>query len=164
MHFLPRVLVATSNHGKLRDFAGAAREQQVTIGAIADFEKIPAAVESGETFEQNARIKAEHYSKFAAGEWILADDSGLVVDALGGAPGVHSARYGALLQAPLRHPTSGLEIPIENCDDALNNRVLISELIKLPEHCRQGHFECVIAIAKTALWSRCFAGPLMECC
>src|SRR3954462_13763666 len=88
-----RVLIATSNAGKLRDFADAAQRFGIDIATLPDFSTLPTVVEDGATFEANARKKAEHYSRFAAGEVVLADDSGLEVDSLGGAPGVISARY-----------------------------------------------------------------------
>jgi XTP/dITP diphosphohydrolase len=90
-----RVLIATSNQGKLRDFAAAAAVHGFTVDGLADFARLPEALEDGATFEENARKKAEHYSRFATGELVLADDSGLSVDALDGAPGVYSARYAA---------------------------------------------------------------------
>src|ERR1017187_8226621 len=89
------VLVATSNPGKLRDFAGAAEADGIAIAGIPGFSSLPPVVEDGPTFEANARKKAEEYSLAAPGDLVLADDSGLEIDALGGAPGVHSARYGA---------------------------------------------------------------------
>src|ERR1035441_1060545 len=88
------VLVATSNPGKLRDFAGAAEAHGIAIASIPGFASLPAVVEDGATFEANARKKAEEYSR-TMGEMVLADDSGLEIDALGGAPGAHSARYAA---------------------------------------------------------------------
>ena len=90
---LPTVLLATSNAGKLRDFAGAAAPYGITIANIPNFSSLPQVVEDGATFEENARKKAEAYSLAVPGELVLADDSGLEIDALGGAPGVHSARY-----------------------------------------------------------------------
>ena len=95
-----RILIATSNPGKVRDFAGAAAPHGIEIGSIPGFASLPAVVEDGLTFEENARKKAEEYSRHAAGEIVVADDSGLEVDALGGAPGVHSARYAADHLAP----------------------------------------------------------------
>src|SRR5437764_14416452 len=89
------ILIATSNPGKLRDFAGVARSHGVEVRSIPSFSSIPTAVEDGLTFEENARKKAEYYSRFVPDELILADDSGLSIDALKGAPGVHSARYAA---------------------------------------------------------------------
>jgi XTP/dITP diphosphohydrolase len=92
-----RILIATSNAGKLRDFAGAAASLDIEIASIPNFTSLPVVVEDGLTFEENARKKAESYSRAVPGEIVLADDSGLEVDALKGSPGVHSARYGASL-------------------------------------------------------------------
>src|SRR5512136_2659722 len=90
-----RVLIATSNPGKLRDFAAAAAAHGIEIAPVPGLAELPEAAEDGATFEANARKKAEHYSRHIPSEIVLADDSGLAVDALGGAPGVHSARYAA---------------------------------------------------------------------
>jgi len=128
-----RVLIATSNPGKLRDFAGAAMAHGITIVSLPDFDSLPGVREDGATFEANARKKAEHYSRFAPGEIVLADDSGLEVDALGGAPGVHSARYAA---------TS----PDGNADDRANNARLLRELAHASD--RHARFVCVIAVAR----------------
>src|ERR1035437_5807808 len=88
-------LVATSNAGKLRDLAGAAVPYGITIASIPNFSSLPQVIEDGTTFEENACKKAEAYSLAVPGALVLADDSGLEIDALGGAPGVHSARYAA---------------------------------------------------------------------
>jgi len=93
--FMTRVLIATSNAGKVRDFAGAAAQYGIVVEVIPNFASMPAVVEDGATFEANARKKAETYSLSVPGEVVIADDSGLEVDALGGLPGVHSARYAA---------------------------------------------------------------------
>src|SRR6202042_1487949 len=90
-----KILIATSNPGKLRDFAGIAAPLQMEILPLPNFASLPAVIEDGSTFEENARKKAEKYSAYAPGELVLADDSGLEVYALHGAPGVHSARYAA---------------------------------------------------------------------
>src|SRR5689334_8816533 len=92
---MKRILIATSNPGKLRDFAGAAAVHGIEIAGLPNFSSLPLVVEDGLTFEDNARKKAEEYSAFVSGEIVLADDSGLEIDALNGAPGVHSARYAA---------------------------------------------------------------------
>ncbi len=131
-----RVLIATSNQGKLRDFAGAAAGHGVLVEGLPDFISLPEAVEDGATFEENARKKAEHYSRFAPGEMVLADDSGLAVDVLGNAPGVHSARYAAPDGA------SG------NSSDAANNSKLLSELEPFAEAERRARFVCVISAAR----------------
>ena len=70
---MSRLLIATSNSGKLRDFAGAAARFGVEVAALPGFDSLPLAIEDGGTFEANARKKAEHYSRFAKGELVLAD-------------------------------------------------------------------------------------------
>lgn len=82
-----RILVATSNAGKIRDFIGAARVHGVELDLLPEYKKIDPPVEDGDTFEANARLKAEYYSRQVPGQLVLADDSGLEVDALGGRPG-----------------------------------------------------------------------------
>jgi XTP/dITP diphosphohydrolase len=112
---MPKILIATSNPGKLRDFAGAALRYSVEVGSIPDFSSLPLVIEDGLTFEANARKKAEEYSQYAPGELVVADDSGLEIDALKGAPGVHSARYASLNPEQAEANTD---------DDANNERVL----------------------------------------
>ena len=87
-----KLLLASSNPGKLREYLELARGTSAEIELLPDFSSFPAFDESAPTFAENAAGKALHYSRFAD-ETVLADDSGLVVPALGGAPGVHSARY-----------------------------------------------------------------------
>ena len=132
------ILIATSNAGKLRDFAGAAKEHGVEVAGLPSFSSLPLAVEDGDTFEANARKKAEFYSRYAPGQIVLADDSGLEVDALGGAPGVHSARYAA--EEP--HKAEN------NTDDDANNQRVLRELRDVPPEKRTGRFVCVIAVAQ----------------
>ena len=133
-----RILIATSNPGKLRDFAGAAASYGIEIAPVPGFISLPTVIEDGSTFEANARKKAEHYSRYIPGELVLADDSGLEVDALGGAPGVHSARYAA--DDPRKAES--------NTDDEANNASLIRELKSVPPDQRTGRFVCVIAAAR----------------
>lgn len=142
------ILIATSNPGKLRDFAGAAAPHGIEIKSLSNFASLPAVIEDGLTFEANARKKAEAYSLYAAGEIVLADDSGLEVDALGGAPGVHSARYAA--DAP--------HLVENNTDDHANNARLVRELRKVPEDKRTGRFICVIAAARDGKTLEVFRG------
>ena len=142
------VLIATSNPGKLRDFAGAARNHGITVSGIPNFASLPAVVEDGATFEENARKKAEGYSLAVPGEIILADDSGLEVDALNGAPGVHSARYAA--DEPHKDDA--------NTDDAANNARVLRELAGVPEAERMGRFVCVIAAARNGRTLATFRG------
>lgn len=137
---MKRVLVATSNPGKIRDLVGAAAAHNVQIEMLPGFSSLPSVVEDGVTFEANARKKAEFYSKHAQGEIVIADDSGLEVDALGGAPGVRSARYAADEHSP--DDDSG------NSDDEANNARLLRELHEVPDENRTGRFVCVIAAAR----------------
>ncbi len=135
-----RVLVATSNPGKVRDLVGAASAHNIEIATLPGFAAIPTVTEDGATFAANARKKAEHYSKYADGELVIADDSGLEVDALHGAPGVRSARYAAdEVHAPEDAP---------NSDDEANNARLLCELHDIPDQFRTARFVCVIAVAR----------------
>src|SRR6267378_4999339 len=143
-----KVLIATSNPGKLRDFAGAAAAHGVEIASIPNFASLPAVVEDGQTFEANARKKAEQYSRAVPGEIVLADDSGLEVDSLEGAPGVHSARYAA------DEPHNA---DYNACDDANNARVL-RELAGVPGEKRTGRFVCLIAAARDGKTLASFRG------
>lgn len=133
-----RILIATSNPGKLRDFAGAAAHHGIEIGGIPNFASLPPVVEDGLTFDANARKKAEEYSRHAPGEIVVADDSGLEVNVLNGAPGVHSARYAA--DQP--------HLANENTNDDANNSRLLRELRKVPPDKRTGRFVCVLAAAR----------------
>ena len=142
------VLIATSNPGKLRDFAGAALAHGVEVAPIPGFASLPPVVEDGLTFEANARKKAQAYSRYVAGEIVLADDSGLEVDALDGAPGVHSARYAA--EAP--------HLAGVNSDDDANNARLLRELKKVPGEKRTARFVCVIAAARDGRTLEVFRG------
>jgi XTP/dITP diphosphohydrolase len=145
---MKRVLVATSNPGKLRDFAGAARFHGVEIVGLPDFSSLQPVAEDGQTFEANARKKAEQYSRYVPGELVIADDSGLEVDALQGAPGVHSARYAAEDPA-----SSGV-----NTDDDANNARVLRELEGVPPERRTGRFVCVLAAAREGKTLATFRG------
>jgi len=146
---MPRtVLIATSNAGKLRDFSGAASAHGITIAGIPGFASLPTVVEDGATFEANARKKAEEYSRAVPGELVLADDSGIEIDALGGAPGVHSARYAA--DEP--HAAGN------NTDDEANNAKVLRKLRNVPTRKRTGRFLCVIAAARDGQTLETFRG------
>jgi len=143
-----KILIATSNPGKLRDFAGAASAHNVEVAPIPNFASLQQVVEDGETFEANARKKAEQYSRAVPGEIVLADDSGLEVDALAGAPGVHSARYAA--DEPHKADY--------NTDDDANNARVLRELRGVPHERRTARFVCVIAAARNGQTLATFRG------
>ncbi len=148
-----RILIATSNAGKLRDFAGAAARHGVLVAGIPEFSSLPLVVEDGLTFEANARKKAEGYSRYVPGEIVVADDSGLEIDALNGAPGVHSARYAA----PDLHNKEPHEAE-ENTDDDANNARVLRELNGIPAERRTGRFVCVLAAARDGATLATFRG------
>jgi XTP/dITP diphosphohydrolase len=150
---LQRILIATSNSGKLRDFAGAAVQQGVEIAGIPGFSSLLAVVEDGLTFEANARKKAEEYSRFVPGRIVVADDSGLEIDALNGAPGVHSARYAAPdLQNKEPHQADA------NTDDNANNARVLRKLQGVPPDQRTARFVCVLAAARDGKTLATFRG------
>lgn len=132
---MKHVLIASSNPGKLRDFAAVAARHGVEVALLPNFKSLPECIEDGATFEENARKKAEHYSLHAPGQVVLADDSGIEIDALGGAPGVRSARYAATTE----HGKS---------NDAANNALVLRQMRNVPDEKRTGRFICVIAIAR----------------
>jgi XTP/dITP diphosphohydrolase len=148
VRLMRRILIATSNPGKLRDFAGAALRHGVKVTGIPDFSSLPAVVEDGVTFEANARKKAETYSRHVSGEVVVADDSGLEIDVLNGAPGVHSARYAA--DKP--------ELADANTDDEANNTRVLRELKQIAPAQRTGRFVCVLAVARDGKTLATFRG------
>ena len=148
-----RILIATSNPGKLRDFAGAGVAHGIEIAEIPHFSSLPLVVEDGLTFDANARKKAEEYSRYVPGEIVVADDSGLVVDALNGAPGVHSARYAA----PDLHDKEPHEADT-NTDDEANNARVLRELKNVLLERRMGRFVCVLAAARDGKTLATFRG------
>jgi XTP/dITP diphosphohydrolase len=129
--------VASSNPGKLRDFRVAAAKHDLDVLPLPGLEAIAAPPEDAPTFEENALEKAIYYSQFLPGEMVLADDSGLAVDALGGAPGVRSARYAA--DVGFRGATA---------TDANNNLFLLQQLGGVTESDRGAHYHCALAVAQ----------------
>ena len=124
-----RFFLATSNPGKRDEYRDIAEGNPVQLDLLPNFNGYPPFDESAPTFAENAAGKALHYSRLTD-EIILADDSGLVVPALGGEPGVHSARYAGL-----------------GASDAERYRKLLRELHGKKGDERSAHFVCVIAIA-----------------
>jgi XTP/dITP diphosphohydrolase len=139
-----RLYAATTNPGKLRDFARAA-EGHLLGGRPIQIEPLPgladlrAPPEDEPTFAANASAKAVYYSRLAPGLLVIADDSGLEVDSLGGQPGVRSARYADDLGYDLH---SGAKI------DDRNNALLISQMVRLPFEPRTARYRCVLALAR----------------
>lgn len=137
----PDLWLASSSSGKVREFAAAARSHGLEVATLPGFEGLEPCIEDGLTFEANARKKAEYYSRHRDG-LVFADDSGISVDALGGRPGVFSARY------------SGA-----GATDHANNARLIAELSRAlrphgigpgetPNPRAAAHYVCVIALAR----------------
>ncbi|MDG2291106.1 MAG: RdgB/HAM1 family non-canonical purine NTP pyrophosphatase [Phycisphaerales bacterium] len=129
-----RILLATSNPHKLEEVGAILVPLGFQVLGLADLGmNIPEPVEDAETFSGNAQIKAVEYAR-AAGERCLADDSGLVVDALDGAPGVHSARYAG----------SGAD---RAGRDQANNAKLLQEIASVPPEQRTARFVCAMCLA-----------------
>lgn len=136
-----RLLLATRNANKtreVREILGDAWEVE-DLTARPD---VPDVEETGETFEENARLKAVAGAAHYDG-WVLADDSGLEVDALGGAPGVRSARFAG-----------------DNADMAENRALLLEKLREVRGKERSGRFHCVLALAKGGEVVRVFHGTI----
>jgi len=122
------LLVATTNLGKFKEVSAFLKHLPLQIVSLTDLLDSPRVIEDGLTFEENALKKARALAEFS-GLLTLADDSGLEVDALNGAPGIYSARY------------AGAE-----CDDNKNNQKLLSELQCLTEDNRTARFVCALAL------------------
>ena len=124
-----RLLVATNNPGKVREYRDLLAGLNVELYGLADLSTTTEVDETGQTFEENARIKAAAYSRMS-GLLTLADDSGLEVEALGQAPGVYSARYAG-----------------KGATDADRYRKLLAALDGTPWEKRAARFRCVVALA-----------------
>lgn len=133
------VYCATSNPGKLREFRMAASDT-CEIEVLPGLKELPAPEETGHTFEENAIQKALYYGAHTA-EYLFAEDSGLEVDALGGEPGVYSARYAGT-----------------DATDEENNRLVLERLGGNPN--RTGRFVCTIALVKAGQLVRTFRGTV----
>ena len=128
---MKKIVVATKNPGKIREMTMAFRELPVELVALASFGSLPDAVEDGATFAANAEIKARFYMQ-ATGVACLADDSGLEVEVLGGAPGVYSARFAGY-----------------HADDAANNAKLLDELTRVGRAQSAAAYRCALAFVDT---------------
>lgn len=121
------VLVATRNEGKLRELRTLLSGEPLRLESLAAHVKVGEVDETGETFEENAKLKAAHAAR-KTGLWTIGEDSGIEVDALGGAPGIRSARYAGV-----------------HGDDAANNRKLIEALKGVDD--RTARYVCALALA-----------------
>jgi XTP/dITP diphosphohydrolase len=127
-----RLVIATGNPGKAREFREMLGADRFEWSDLSAHREVSAVEETGHTFRANACLKAIHYAT-ALNAWAMADDSGLVVDALGGSPGVHSARW-----AQLNGAGSG---------DADNNALLLRQIESVPDERRTARFMCVLALS-----------------
>jgi XTP/dITP diphosphohydrolase len=145
-----KLFIASSNPGKLREYRAlaSAANAPVEISLLPDFDLVPSYEEAASTFAENAAGKALYYSRFSPG-LVLADDSGLVVRALGGAPGVHSARYAGA-----------------NASDADRIHKLLHEMSSKKGEDRRARFVCVLVLAETGeargIFSADADGTLLE--
>lgn len=126
---MARLVLASTNKGKLRELKQMLSGWPVELMSLADYPDAPPVVEDGDTFVKNAIKKAVSLARYS-GEVALADDSGLEVDALGGRPGVLSARFAG-----------------EQGNDSANNRLLLELMADVPQENRGARFRCAIAIA-----------------
>jgi len=125
-----RLLLSSSNAGKLQEYRQLASDSGIDLDLLPNFADLPPCEESAPTFAENSAGKALHYSQFTP-EFVIADDSGLVVPALGGAPGVYSARYAG-----------------PDATDADRIRKLLREMEGKPDGERQARFVCVATLAR----------------
>lgn len=139
------LVVATFNRHKLQEIKAILPGLALELRALSDFPGAVPPEEDGATLEENALKKARAAAAFT-GLWALADDTGLEVDALGGAPGVRSARYAG-----------------EDADPARNNARLLAELAGLPPAARGARFVCVMALVSPAGEARVSRGVLEGC-
>lgn len=130
MKNLERLLIATGNKGKLQEFSGLFTDLPIEIIGLNNVGPTVEPEETGSTFQENALIKAESYA-IQTGEWVLADDSGLEIAALDGAPGVHSARFGG-----------------EHLDHSQKIELVLDMLSKIENADRSARFVSVIIVAR----------------
>ena len=149
--------LASSNPGKLREFSGAALARGIRVEPLPRIESLPACIEDGKTFEENARKKALHYSAYVSGP-VFADDSGIKVDALGGAPGIFSARFAGpeatdnennrkLLDELHRVETATPGSSPASFRTPFEERGIATAIKDQPSR-RAAHYVCVIALAQ----------------
>jgi XTP/dITP diphosphohydrolase len=126
---MPVLVVGTRNPKKREEILEILDDLPIDVRDLTGFPDAPEVAEDGDTFEANARQKASQLARHLK-QWVLGEDSGLVVPALGGRPGVYSARYAG-----------------KQGDDAANNRKLLAELAPLPDDRRAAYYVCTAALA-----------------
>lgn len=140
----PRLILATCNEHKVREIRDLLADLEIAVSHLGELDRLPELTETGESFADNAREKALAVAR-ATGELALADDSGLMVDALGGAPGVRSARYAG-----------------EGAGDAELCAKLLREMRDVPEAERTARFVCVLSLCaptgEVGRWEGCVEG------
>jgi len=139
------IVLATGNKNKLREFREMLESDDVSIIPQNEFENCPGVIEDGQTFEENALIKARAIAHHT-GRITIADDSGLEVDYLNGAPGIYSARFAG-----------------EEADDDKNNQKLLKELGGVPKENRGAQFSCVVAVVSPSGVERTVKGEYRGC-
>ena len=137
---MKEVIIATKNAGKAREFEHIFASRGIVVRTLLDFPEIPEVEETGTTFEENAILKAEAVSQ-ALNKMVIGDDSGLMVDALEGRPGIYSARYAG-----------------EPKNDQNNTDKVLSELQGVPEKKRSARFYCALAVAIPGQETRTVSG------
>src|SRR5258708_1913211 len=148
----PTLVLATRNAKKRQEIEEILGDLGIPLQDLSAYPGAPEVVEDGDTFETNARKKASQTAQ-AIGQWVLGEDSGLVVPALNGRPGVYSPRYAG---------TQG--------DDAANNRRLLAELAPLPADKRDAYYVCAAALAHPSgnvhaiVEGRCWGRIITEYC
>ena len=137
----PQIVLATRNAGKIRELADGLRAFGLEVLGLDAFDGMEDVAEDGASFEENSLIKARAVAKYT-GCVAVADDSGLEVDALGGAPGIYSARYSDMRPLPPEAEDPALS------RDERNNLVLLHELAAVPDAQRAGRFVCAMSACK----------------
>ena len=146
----PKLLIATRNPGKMREYRRLLGDVAYELVSLDELGIRDEVEETGDTFAKNASLKARAYSALS-GLPTLADDSGLEVDALGGEPGVRSARYGEKSPLAPLYERGGPDIPPPEREERMSDRdrveLLLGNLKGVPWERRTARFRCVIAIA-----------------
>jgi XTP/dITP diphosphohydrolase len=126
---LPQLVLGSRNRKKSAEIAELLAPFEIQVRSVADFEHCPEVVEDGDSFAANAALKATQVAKFL-GQWVLAEDSGIMIDALNGRPGIYSARY------------SG-----DAATDESNNAKMLEELANVPDEKRGAQYVCHVCLS-----------------